>query len=255
MIKAFNEAAKDILNGLPKIIESYEINAPKLDSFDDEISRVFKNVRLTFARKYTPIEAQMLAENYADKTIKWNYTQIKNQFIKVLGLSPVESEPFLKPLRDNFITQNVDLITSIPEEHFTKIERMVRQATASGQLNRNLANDIIGKFSDDIKKVTGNVEARAQLIARDQIAKINSNLNMARQQNLGLNQYVWRTSQDERVRESHKKLSGKIISWDKPPSVGHPGEDYQCRCVAEPYFSSTSVLKNTNLLEELENAN
>ena len=48
-------------------------------------------------------------------------------------------------------------------------------------------------------------------------------------------QYVWRTQGDNRVRPSHQANDGKIFSWAEPPPTGHPGEDYGCRCWAEPY--------------------
>lgn len=47
--------------------------------------------------------------------------------------------------------------------------------------------------------------------------------------------YIWRTRGDEKVRPSHAANDGKIFSWDSPPPTGHPGEDYGCRCTAEPY--------------------
>jgi hypothetical protein len=47
--------------------------------------------------------------------------------------------------------------------------------------------------------------------------------------------YVWRTQGDARVRASHRANDGKIFAWDDPPPTGHPGEDYGCRCRAEPY--------------------
>ena len=48
--------------------------------------------------------------------------------------------------------------------------------------------------------------------------------------------YIWRTSGDEKVRSSHAANNGKIFAWDNPPETGHPGEDYNCRCWAEPYY-------------------
>lgn len=47
--------------------------------------------------------------------------------------------------------------------------------------------------------------------------------------------YIWRTQRDGRVRPSHRENEGKIFAWDDPPPTGHPGEDYGCRCWAEPY--------------------
>lgn len=47
-------------------------------------------------------------------------------------------------------------------------------------------------------------------------------------------QYIWRTAGDSKVRSSHAERDGKIFSWDNPPEGGHPGEDFGCRCTAEP---------------------
>jgi len=48
-------------------------------------------------------------------------------------------------------------------------------------------------------------------------------------------QYVWETRGDAKVRLSHRRNEGKIFRWDTPPPTGHPGQDYNCRCLALPY--------------------
>ena len=53
---------------------------------------------------------------------------------------------------------------------------------------------------------------------------------------------VWeaiRTGQsvgDNRVREKHRQLEGKIFSWGTGANGLYPGQDYQCRCWAEPVW-------------------
>lgn len=49
------------------------------------------------------------------------------------------------------------------------------------------------------------------------------------------NYYIWHTVGDDRVRSAHEERDGEIFAWDEPPAGGHPGEDYNCRCTAEPY--------------------
>lgn len=53
-------------------------------------------------------------------------------------------------------------------------------------------------------------------------------------------QYIWRTRRDGKVRSAHAEREGQIFLWDEPPEGGHPGEDYNCRCTAEPYFPEVS---------------
>lgn len=53
--------------------------------------------------------------------------------------------------------------------------------------------------------------------------------------------YVWRTQRDGKVRSSHAEREGQVFSWDEPPEGGHPGEDYGCRCTAEPYLEFMEI--------------
>ena len=47
--------------------------------------------------------------------------------------------------------------------------------------------------------------------------------------------YVWVTQGDDKVRSEHAANEGQIFSWNDPPGTGNPGDDYHCRCTAEPY--------------------
>jgi SPP1 gp7 family putative phage head morphogenesis protein len=85
-------------------------------------------------------------------------------------------------------------------------------------------------------------ESRAELIARDQTLKLNGQITQLRQTGAGVSEYIWSTSRDERVRDSHRVLEGQRFSWSSPPEVGHPGEDYQCRCVALPVIEDLEGL-------------
>lgn len=52
--------------------------------------------------------------------------------------------------------------------------------------------------------------------------------------------YIWRTRNDEKVRPSHAANNGQIFAWNDPPQTGHPGEDFGCRCTAEPYYPESA---------------
>jgi hypothetical protein len=62
-------------------------------------------------------------------------------------------------------------------------------------------------------------------------------LSNEEQQEAGYTHYVWHTQGDDRVRGAHAVNEGRLFSWNNPPVTGHPGEDYNCRCWAEPYVS------------------
>ena len=127
------------------------------------------------------------------------------------------------------VSENIDLITSIPKKYFEKLDKIVTENYTKGMRYETLI--------DKIKDVGNVTESRAKLIARDQTSKMASNFNEVRQQSLGIEKYIWQTSGDERVRPEHAEHDGKTFRWDEAPEdTGHPGEDIQCRCVAIPIF-------------------
>jgi len=151
--------------------------------------------------------------------------------------------PGLAGLADSFMAHNVSLIeTGIMAPYASPqlrpgllgdVSHVVEQAFASGQRVEFLAMDLKERF--------GVSDSRAELIARDQILKLNGQINEARQTAAGVEEYEWSTSQDERVRDDHRDLDTTVHRWDTPPvtdqrtgATNHPGGDYQCRCVAKP---------------------
>ena len=59
-------------------------------------------------------------------------------------------------------------------------------------------------------------------------------INQLRQEDLGIERYVWRSQDDAKVRDSHAEYDDQVFRWDDPPAGGHPGEAHNCRCYAEP---------------------
>lgn len=68
-------------------------------------------------------------------------------------------------------------------------------------------------------------------MGRTQVNNLNRDLSATMATNLGVKEFIWRTSGDERVRESHRALNGKKFSYDNMPPEYN---DYNCRCTLEP---------------------
>lgn len=86
----------------------------------------------------------------------------------------------------------------------------------------------------------------AHMVAEDQIAKLNANLNQTRQEAAGIGEYDWVTEGDSRVRPAHRALAGKRFSWASggAPGEGHPGQAPRCRCTAAAVVDRDQVLSN-----------
>lgn len=175
-------------------------------------------------------KAPELVKTAGDDVSKHNAKEMK----RLVGIDP-KMDPGTAPFIDQFRRENVRLITSIADEQLDRVEQTIKD-------NFGVRVEALSKKLEQEFDVT---KSRANLIARDQTLKLNGQLTRVRQQNSGISEYVWTTSNDERVRgnpagkypdsdPSHYERDGKQFRWDTPPEGGHPGEDFQCRCTAYP---------------------
>lgn len=147
---------------------------------------------------------------------------------KLIGIDPFKGPQDLVP----HIQENVQLIRSIASKQLEQVER-----TVTDSIRQNLRVETIKEALEERFDVSA---SRAQLIARDQVGKLNAQLVEDRSKSIGANSYSWSGSLDERERPMHRELEGTVHSWDDPPvtneegDTNNPGEDYQCRCNALP---------------------
>ncbi len=197
------------------------------DAFDDDVSNILQVARGSF-EELTGRERVNSPEEMAAKVTAQQKSATIKQFKGLLGVDIFVDDAGVANIVRPFITENVKLIKSVSDRYFDEVETLVLRNFSAGQRAEVVRDEII--------KRTGVAQSRAKLIARDQIGKLWGNLNKHRQESLGVKQYKWRTSQDERVRTTHQLREGKIFSWNNPPPDGHPGQPIQCRCWAEPHL-------------------
>ena len=93
----------------------------------------------------------------------------------------------------------------------------------------------------EIRKVYGSSRRRAELIARDQTAKLNGQIQRAQQLDAGVTEYIWSTSGDERVRRSHRELNGRKFSWNDAPVNSDGGNATQGRITNAAVLAGQSL--------------
>lgn len=169
---------------------------------------------------------QVTARTAVTDTVAFNARELNRVFSSSLGVGLPAVEPFLDDFIVTAVRENVRRISSLAGSEFAEAEQTILSGFRRGSRFEEIAARIEGRF--DI------VENRARLIARDQIASLNGELNRLRQTNMGVESYIWRTSGDDDVRASHEELDGERFTWATGSSEGHPGEPIVCRCIAEP---------------------
>ena len=189
----------------------------------------------------SPDLGEDLAREQIDLLRHYHKEKMIASFESAIGVNvnPFLSDLNIRPDMIKALKTNVDLITNIPQKTL---------------------NDILGDF-DKIFQEKGfdqqsMVEAlnnrfkmskrRASFIAEDQTQKIIGELSRVRQKNLGINSYIWQTMEDLVVvgtpggkypvgtpgHMNHYVRNGVEFLWDATPPDGHPGQAFNCRCVA-----------------------
>lgn len=224
---------RDIVPMLPNIVSQSARergDAMRFDASKDTVKRLIHQVTNTFSRQFPDERLEEIAREFGDRTSDFQRAQLNKQIHAAIGVEVPISDRRLGPLIQDFTKTNVELIQSIPEQYFEQLQERMLDGMADGIRPESLASELEERY--------GVAESRAQLIARDQIGKFYGDLNEERQTELGIEGYIWRGALDQRERSEHTEREGKFFSWDNPPEDGHPGEPIQCRCWAEPDFSS-----------------
>lgn len=231
------EYYKSILNFLDdarRMVEQQVV--PLLEAFVRErvdaptdVNKIADQISEEFFKRLRPTEIEGVAQRIAERTSRFQSEQLQKQLRAAFGVDVVHAEPNLGNKIDRFVADNVSLIKSIPNKYLDGVEAAVTRGVRGGKTAAQIA--------EELRDVYDVGAAKAKFIARDQVGKFFGEVNRARQTALGIKGYTWRTSRDERVRDSHARLEGKHFEWSDPPDVGHPGEDYQCRCYPEPDLS------------------
>lgn len=147
---------------------------------------------------------------------------------------------------NELIAENARLILGLPDDLAQRAAAYVGREQRRGLR----ASEIAKALEQKLPQVA---QSRAKLIARTEVGKAETALTEARAERLGLNWYEWATSEDQRVRPSHREMSKVLVSWSDAPSPEqlagepskaghyHPAGVWNCRCIALPLIDLDEV--------------
>lgn len=228
-----------LLPNLPSLISEVNRAVPsrvRQDDMIDDLASLIQNIRerlgVLFSDSIISAAASRMGST-VEKVVRGNEQRQRESLAPYdirLGSGALTSE-----VRDYLrlrVSENVQLIKTLSDRHFGKLQTEVMSSITQGKRVEDIESVIDDQFDS--------MDANAELIARDQVGKINGQLTEITQVGLGISKYRWRGVGDERERSTHSALEGEVFSWDSPPIVDgeavHPGEAIQCRCYAEPVF-------------------
>lgn len=247
-IRLVNQVMKKHLPEIRKAAAAEREKNRRQDDMSDlmrAIDKAFRAMGEELDRETRRYGLQEKLESLANLTRKLSIQEWKREVKDTLGLDLLDDYylgEFYRQHLQEWVEENVGLIRSIPQEALSEMQNIVSQGFRTGKTVTSIVRDIQTTY--------GSKRSSARLLARDQLGKLNSQLTRQQQVDAGVNEYIWSDSGDGRVRSSHHALNGKRFRWDDPPIVTepgkpvrrcHPGEDYQCRCVALPVFDISTI--------------
>lgn len=222
---------------------------PLLETWNDVLDLIKQyttSVRV-FQEFASNLAAKMVTAVSIQNAFSWREAATKSTQGRVIYqmLQQEMQQPKMRDRMYFLIQSNASLISTVPQTIAEHAVHHVQQEQMAGRR----AEDII----HDLKPYMRNLKDwQVQRIARTEVAKADTAITRTRAEEIDLNWYMWETSQDARVRDSHRKMQGVLINWNDPPSpealarekpVGHyhAGNIYNCRCIALPMVDVSDV--------------
>lgn len=136
-----------------------------------------------------------------------------------LLLGPGEVGPSLQAV----LAENASLIRALNDQ----MRNGISGAVFRGLQNRTPSREV----ARQIREQAAVGQRRAELIASDQLSKITSRLDQARQEQLGIVSFEWAHSGKVNARQEHVARDGKVYRWDSPVGKNDPpGLAIRCGC-------------------------
>lgn len=202
----------------------------------------------------TAMEGREIIETNAEPFFGDTLAKIEKQYF--ISISPITTSADLEiPLPSHYYdhikeaySENLNLyIKKFRDEQIIRLRQRVEKNVAAGFRAERLMDDIQTE-----KSMTRN---HARFLAKQETSLMTAAYREIRYSEIGIHEYVWSTSMDERVRpaigvrgkaraNNHRILQGRKFRFDQPPIVDsangrscNPGQDFGCRCTAIPYIS------------------
>jgi SPP1 gp7 family putative phage head morphogenesis protein len=212
---------------------------PKLaeQTLDEWLAEIAAASQRADVQRASEILARKMVQRVdAENSRTWREAAQKSQQSRRLwGFLQKEMQGSLGVRVNALIRQNAAYIKSIPLQQATMFVDEVRKAQQSGARASTIAKMARQRFP-------ALLASRVRLISRTETAKASTALTQARCEDLNIDFYQWLTSEDVRVRDSHKKMNDVIVPWSQPPDpealIGekstlghyHSGASPNCRC-------------------------
>lgn len=239
--REFEEAFAAMIDLMSRIYRKQVIEAMQagtVEKFADAQKGNFASIFLKLAgsvsrrikARFSNDRIKKVVTKYLQETNKRNQKKLYSQIESSVGVDAkrLVAEEGLKANTNALILETSEWAKKLRDETLeTYTANSLRVMTLGSTLEQVLAE------FDGLKEKRRD---QAKFTARNQINNFNSVMTKVRAQNIGITKAIWQTSEDERVRDSHRQRNGKEFDLAKglysslDGETALPGVPYQCRC-------------------------
>lgn len=211
--------------------------------YDHAIADAITRLGGILARAIPPSTVSRIVEPMLLRLANHQSAQLYRQIHAVTGSAPPPSaERWLPEMIADRARTIVKRFQLVIDRYIGRLDealrRGVRDRASADDLEESIrARFFAGQIQDHYRDASDEMDALesgSDSIVLDEQYGLYSQITQARHEELGITRYVWRTQRDDRVRPAHAAREGQIFDWGSPPEGGAPGDDYNCRCEAEP---------------------
>lgn len=220
-----------------------------------DIARVMRAYHMLIARAVTPqlrqdVDWRSLKDRARELSEAFRSTALetarrmekfsKAEAVRTLGDMASDLGDRVVGFAESFASDAIEKLNGLLDASLDAAEEVAADAL--------LAGEEVGTFT--LEGVLDSWLGRAAQSARNMVTQGTAELNQARQADMGITDYVWVATHDDKVRFEHLALDMQECRYDDPPltadrsSCGepcNPGDDWMCRCLAAPVVKAAEA--------------
>ena len=166
LVNNLHEITKENMQDITDFIDKNRMDAVG-DILDTIVNKIKQNYYILVTRDFLKRKIQQMI----DAVNNFNMNEFRQSLKSAIGVDVFQSEPKLEEMTELWVKENITLITSVENQYFDRLENIISDAVRNGTLTPEVTKQI--------QDLTGVSKRRAQLIAVDQIGKLNGQIGRA----------------------------------------------------------------------------